>query len=57
MNFAVSSASTLRWCQLQTGRMEYLALGCSNAGAAVSISYGDLHCLSGTWGLSGVLLV
>lgn len=57
MNFAVSSASTLRWCQLQTGRMEYLALGCSNAGAAVTISYGDLHCLSGTWGLSGVLLV
>ena len=52
MNFAVGPASTLRWCQLQTERMEYSALGCSNAGAAVSFSYGDLHCLplgSGVW--------
>lgn len=37
MKFAVGPASTLRWYQLQTEHMGYLALGYSTPGIAVSI--------------------
>lgn len=39
MKFAVGPASTLRWYQLQTEHMGYLALGYSTPGIAVSILY------------------
>ena len=57
MKFAVGPASTLRWYQLQTEHMGYLALGCSTPGIAVSILYLGTCAVSLKGPVSGMLLV